>query len=179
MTDKLPYYVHCFTHLKRDAKNGGAPHKPVLLLSVIRLFEQHLITDNEIYITPDLVSIFKSVWSALVTSNHFPIFALPFYHMSSEPFWKLKANVGCEKWVESKSSMRSFSNLTTAVSHALIDGDLSEILLDNEKCQVLKLEIWISISLRQNACWNVWKITICRVIFYEKNLKHIEIELLS
>ena len=141
MTDKLPYYVHCFTHLKRDAKNGGAPHKPVLLLSVIRLFEQHLITDNEIYITPDLVSIFKSVWSALVTSNHFPIFALPFYHMSSEPFWKLKANVGCEKWVESKSSMRSFSNLTTAVSHALIDGDLSEILLDNEKCQVLKLEI--------------------------------------
>ncbi|MDR2064942.1 MAG: hypothetical protein LBP85_04455, partial [Prevotellaceae bacterium] len=38
-----------------------------------------------------------------------------------EPFWKLVANAGCEKWVESKSSMRSFSNLTTAVKYALID----------------------------------------------------------
>ena len=35
MIKDLSYYVHCFTSLKRDNKNGGAPHKPILLLSVI------------------------------------------------------------------------------------------------------------------------------------------------
>jgi putative restriction endonuclease len=63
-------------------KNGGAPHKPILLLSVIRLFENGLLTNNQIYVLPELVASFKSNWSKLVTTNHFPIFALPFYHLS-------------------------------------------------------------------------------------------------
>jgi hypothetical protein len=25
MKKDLPYYIHCFTHLKQDMKNGGAP----------------------------------------------------------------------------------------------------------------------------------------------------------
>ena len=141
MTDKLPYYVHCFTHLKRDAKNGGAPHKPILLLSIIRLFEKGIFTDNQIHILPELVASFKSIWSQVVVTNHFPIFAMPFYHMSSEPFWKLVANVGCEKWIESKSSMRSLGNLTTAVKFALIDNELSELLIQSESRDVLKISI--------------------------------------
>ena len=140
-TDQLPYYVHCFTHLKRDAKNGGAPHKPVLLLSLIKLFEKGLISDNKIFISPELVSVFKTIWSKLVVTNHSPIFALPFYHMSSEPFWQLMPNPGCEKWVESKSSMRSFSNLMTAVNYAFIDMELSELLKKQQERDVLKLAI--------------------------------------
>lgn len=141
MDEKLPYYVHCFTHLKRDAKNGGAPHKPILLLSVIRLFEKGIFTNNQIHILPELVASFKSNWSKLVITNHHPIFAMPFYHMSSEPFWKLIANVGCEKWIESKSSMRSLRNLTIAVNFALIDNELSEILLKPESRDILKFSV--------------------------------------
>ena len=116
MTEKLPYYIHCFTHLKRDAKNGGAPHKPILLLSIIRLFEEGIFTNNQVHILPELVASFKTNWSKLVVTYHHPIFAMPFYHMSSEPFWKLIANVGCEKWIVSKSSMRSLQNLTKSTS---------------------------------------------------------------
>lgn len=141
MNEKLPYYVHCFTHLKRDAKNGGAPHKPILLLSIIRLFDKGIFTNNQIHILPELVASFKSNWSKLVVTNHHPIFAMPFYHMSSEPFWKLIANVGCEKWIESKSSMRSLQNLTTAVNFALIDNELAELLLQPESRDVLKISI--------------------------------------
>lgn len=141
MTEKLPYYVHCFTHLKRDAKNGGAPHKPILLLSIIRLFEKRIFTNNQIHILPELVASFKSNWSKLVITNHHPIFAMPFYHMSSESFWKLIANVGCEKWIESKSSMRSLGNLTTAVNFALIDNELTELLLQSESRDVLKISV--------------------------------------
>ncbi|HRO75462.1 MAG TPA: HNH endonuclease [Crocinitomicaceae bacterium] len=141
MTEKLSYYIHCFTHLKRDAKNGGAPHKPILLLSIIRLFEKGIFTNNQIHILPELVTSFKSNWSKLVVTNHFPIFAMPFYHMNSEPFWNLIANVGCEKWIESKSSMRSLGNLTTAVNCALIDNELAELLLQPESRDVLKISI--------------------------------------
>ena len=141
MKKDLPYYIHCFTHLKRDMKNGGAPHKPILLLSIIRLFENGIVTDNQIFVLPELVASFKSNWTKLVETNHFPIFALPFYHMSSEPFWKLVANTGCEKWIESKSSMRSFGNLTTAVKFALIDEELSDLLLVSENRDILKIAL--------------------------------------
>ena len=141
MTKDLSYYIHCFTHLKRDMKNGGAPHKPILFLSVIRLFEQGIFTNNQIYVLPELVASFKSNWSKLVLTNHFPIFALPFYHLSSEPFWKLVANTGCEKWIESKSSMRSFGNLTTAIQFALIDKELSDLLLIPENRDILKITL--------------------------------------
>ncbi|TVR77816.1 MAG: HNH endonuclease [Chitinophagaceae bacterium] len=133
--------MHCFTHLKRDAKNGGAPHKPILLLSVIRLFEKEFFTNNQIQILPELVASFKSIWSKLVVTNHHPIFAMPFYHMSSEPFWKLTVNVGCEKWIESKSSMRSLQNLTTAVNFALIENELAELLLKPESRDILKISV--------------------------------------
>ena len=141
MTEKLIYYIHCFTNLKRDAKNGGAPHKPILLLSIIRLFEEEIFTNNQIYILPELVAAFKSNWSQLVITNHHSIFAMPFYHMSSEPFWKLIANVGCEKWIESKSSMRSLQNLTTAINSAFIDNELAKLLLQTESRDIMKISI--------------------------------------
>jgi putative restriction endonuclease len=141
MTEKLSYYVHCFTHLKRDAKNGGAPHKPILLLSIIQLFESGSFTNSQVYIIPELVASFRSNWTKLVVTNHHPIFALPFYHLSSEPFWKLVANIGCEKWIESKSSMRSLKNLTTAVNFALIDDELTDLLINPESRDILKIAL--------------------------------------
>jgi putative restriction endonuclease len=122
-------------------KNGGAPHKPILLLSIIRLFENGIFTNNQIFVLPELVASFKTNWSKLVITNHYPIFALPFYHMSSEPFWKLIPHVGCEKWIESKSSMRSLGNLTMAVQFALIDIELANLLLVPENRDILKITI--------------------------------------
>ena len=141
MTKDLSYYIHCYTHLKRDMKNGGAPHKPILLLSIIRMFEESLFINSQIFIIPELVASFKANWSKLVVSNHFPIFAMPFYHMSSEPFWTLIPNAGCEKWIESKSSMRSLVNLTTAIRFALIDNELAGLLLIPESRDILKISL--------------------------------------
>ena len=137
----ISYYCSLFDKLRRDHKNGGAPHKPILLISLIQAFQQKIYSSNQIQITPELVGLFKSNWNNLVTTNHQCLFTLPFYHMSSEPFWKLVANVGCEKWIESKSSMRSLGNLTTAVKFALIDNELSELLIQSESRDVLKISI--------------------------------------
>lgn len=138
MNQKLPYYIHCFEKLKRDMKNGGAPHKPVLLLAVINMYETEVYHSNHLEIVPELVASFKSIWSQVVESNHHALFALPFYHMSSEPFWKLVANPGCEQWVRSKGAMRSLNNLITAVQYASIDMELFELLTQPMSREVLK-----------------------------------------
>jgi len=44
-TEKLSYCAKCFTHLKRDTKNGGAPDKPILILGIISLFESKVLID--------------------------------------------------------------------------------------------------------------------------------------
>lgn len=131
------YYCSLFTKLRRDNKNGGAPHKPILLISLIQAFQQKQYLTKEISITPELVGLFKSNWNKLVVTNHHCLFTLPFYHMNTEPFWKLIPNFGCEIWVKSKSSMRSFTNLTTAIEYAVIDEELKELLLKKEESELL------------------------------------------
>ncbi len=135
----LTYYYSLFNRLRRDSKNGGAPHKPILLISLIQAFQQNLFQTNKIQITPELVGLFKSNWNNLVTTNHQCLFTLPFYHMSSEPFWKLIPNIGCEIWVMSKSSMRSFANLSTAIKYVEIDEELKD-LMANHVDSVLLIE---------------------------------------
>lgn len=128
----LDYFLYCFENLRRDARMGGAPHKPVLLLSLIDQFENFELAGNRVLITPELIASFKATWSTLVESQHSMSFAMPFFHMSSEPFWKLIPNDGCGIWVESKSAMRRIRNLQTAVRYAEIDDSLALLLEKKE-----------------------------------------------
>lgn len=137
MNKDLTYYCSCFEKLRRDHKNGGAPHKPILLISLIQAFQQNLFGSNKIFIIPELVGLFKSNWKCLVKTNHQCLFTLPFYHMHTEPFWELIPNAGCELWVKSKSSMRSFSNLTTAINYSQIDNELLKILENKHDSEIL------------------------------------------
>lgn len=134
----LGYFLSRFEKLRRDEKMGGAPHKPVLLLSLIDQFETAELTDNRVFITPELIASFKSNWSKLVESEHSMSFAMPFFHMRSEPFWKLVPNEGCEIWVESKSAMRRISNLQTAIRFAEIDESLARVLEKKEGRDALR-----------------------------------------
>jgi putative restriction endonuclease len=137
MNKDLKYYCSLFGKLRRDSKNGGAPHKPILLISLIQSFQQNIYKSNQITILPELVGLFKSNWASLVATNHTCLFTLPFYHMRTEPFWSLIPNEGCEIWVNSKSSMRSFANLTTAIKYATIDIELFNLLINEDDANIL------------------------------------------
>lgn len=155
--NRIEYYIHCLTHLHRAVVKGGAPHKPILLLSVIDSIEQGYITDERIYITPELVTLFQSNWKLRVRSDHVMNFALPFYHMSSEPFWKLATKPGYEIELTTSRSIKSFNALNRAVDYALIDRDLFILLSDVVAREVLKqslVEKYFSI-LKQNGKGNV------------------------
>ncbi|MDR0363928.1 MAG: hypothetical protein LBH92_02780 [Bacteroidales bacterium] len=115
-----------FTYRIFERMKKYESRKSIFKKMLIKLFEQGLYTNNQIFVLFKLGVSFKSIWAKLVLKNYFPILALPFYHLSSVPFGKLITNVGCEKWVESKGSMRNFENLTTTVNYALIDIKLSD-----------------------------------------------------
>jgi putative restriction endonuclease len=149
MLDKnLAYYLEAFTSLRQDRasikKNGfAAPHMPILVLSVIQGFERGLLSDERIYLTPELIDLFTSNWALLVkTGNYHPLIAQPFYHLKSEGkfplWWRLLPNPGCEIWLENAGSMRSLRNLTSAVDHAEIDLELATILNDANSRQILR-----------------------------------------
>lgn len=136
----LDYFIYSFTHLRRDSKKGGAPHKPLLLLAVINEYEASRILDNKIFITPELTHSFSVFWNKLVTSEHDQRFALPYFHLTGEKgnWWKLIPNVGCEIWIDNAGSMRSFGNLSAAISYAEIDQNLALLLLNKDSRAILK-----------------------------------------
>lgn len=138
MNSILQKYLFAFKKLRIDRAHGIAPHKPILLLSILQSYNIRLFNDNKIYITPELVTLFKSNWSLLVTTNHDCRFALPFYHLTSDKFWTLKPKSGFENILQISTSMRSFTNLNVAVDYAIIDVDLCELMKNEISNNVLR-----------------------------------------
>ncbi|MDX1629584.1 MAG: HNH endonuclease, partial [Fulvivirga sp.] len=137
----LAYYLNKFKRLRRDHKHGGAPHKPILLLSIIQLIDENVISNNRIHITPQLVAKFKDFWRILVNTPHNPNFSLPFFHLRSEGFWHLINKPGFEIALTKSHSIRSFRNLKSAVNYASFDDNLYKLLTEAENRELFKFTI--------------------------------------
>jgi putative restriction endonuclease len=114
---------------------GKAPHKPILLLSVLQLIRKGEIVSNRIEITPALVLAFKSNWQALVTTLHTCNFALPFFHSKTEPFWNLSF---LSKGAASLKSISTLNSLKDNVAFAEIDQELFLLMTDSIANTVLE-----------------------------------------
>lgn len=123
---------------------GMAPHKPILLLSIIQLIAKGVITSNRIFITADLMLAFRQNWKLLVETKHTPNFSLPFFHLRSEPFWYLVAKPGKEIETTSSKSIKSFKNLKESIAFAEIDRDLFFLL------QEIPNQLWFEHLLLEN-----------------------------
>uniref|UniRef100_UPI003F6B9CBB HNH endonuclease n=1 Tax=Polaribacter sp. TaxID=1920175 RepID=UPI003F6B9CBB len=111
---------------------GKAPHKPVLLLSIISLIKKGFITNNRIYINSELLLSFKNNWNKVVETKHSCKFYLPFFHLRSEPFWYLVSKNGKTLELTRSSSIKSFKSLNANVAFAEIDKELFQILKDEK-----------------------------------------------
>ena len=127
INDLVQKYKRQLQSLNRASNKtlGKAPHKPILLLSIIQLIHKGEILSNRIYITGELVIAFKSNWNKLVITNHIPNFSLPFFHLNSEPFWRLVYINGLFDRTEKISSL---GKLKSRIAFAEIDKDLFELL---------------------------------------------------
>jgi putative restriction endonuclease len=93
---ELKKYLLLFKKIRIDRSHGIAPHKPLLLLSVLQLYHSKLILDRRVFITPELVALFKANWIALVRTNHDCRISYPFYYLKSDRFWQLVPKAGFE-----------------------------------------------------------------------------------
>lgn len=124
----LNYYINNFSSLHTMKKLGKpAPHKALLLLSVIDLVERGIITDCRVPLSDSLEKQFKHNTTRLLGESILfqPKISYPYYHMRSEPFWQIVSHNGGEV-LEIKNY--SMSNLRNHIAYARIDKELFELL---------------------------------------------------
>lgn len=140
MTALIEKYRNDFQNLRVDRSHGGeAPHKPILLLSILQAVKTGLITDNKVFITPELMALFKANWSQLVSgSNYSCKLALPFFHLRSESFWTLVAREGNDSQLLLSSSISSISRLDSLVAYALLKEELFLLMIREEENALLQ-----------------------------------------
>ena len=139
MRKGVAYYKDCFAnlHLNNEKGRGFAPHKPILMLSIIALFRQKHITNNWIFLNQTLIDEFSRTWESMDTSSFVKNIVKPYYHMQYEPFWRLKVNSGYEEAVKDYRKMYSMKNITESVQYAEIDDELANILATELGCTEL------------------------------------------
>lgn len=118
--------------------SNRAPHKPLLLLSVIDLFEQGEVESSFIELTPDLGELFAKYWERVLPFDRRGNLVLPFFHLRSEGFWDLLPRQGKEEVLNSASQIRSLSRLRETLIGARLDEALYELLHIRESRDLLR-----------------------------------------
>lgn len=126
--EALSHYAKKFQRLRVDRAHGIAPHKPILLLSVIELIRKEVVLENKIYLSDELMRTFFKYWDYLGSEYHNPDISRPFFHMRSGKFWHLWANPGYEEIIAAKVKLKTFAEVKRAVKYAYLDEDLFDFL---------------------------------------------------
>jgi len=132
MRKDLQYYAKKFAKLNvnRHRERGPAPHKPVLLISVIELIEQGKIRHNQVPLSPELISTFLKYWRSLVTTDHRSDISLPFVHLTGDSFWHLSFYPDSETATSKGLGSKGVTAVRRIVEYASLDLELFEILQD-------------------------------------------------
>lgn len=142
MTEILETYLKRIKKI-RVAKSKGiiAPHKPILLISIFQLFANKTIKENKVYLTAELVALFRDNWSRLATAQHDCRISYPFYYLRSDKFWHLKAKNSFFNIDSLGSLIKSFSKLNEVVEYGSFDTELFELLQQEVNCNIFISEI--------------------------------------
>lgn len=144
-------YLYAFANLRRN--KGLAPHKPILLLSILDEIGRGHITDNEIVLTVELVSAFYGYWEGLPLppGSWRKRIYVPYRYLVQEGFWELvkdgEALSGIGGW-----EPHSISDARAQINYARFADELWELLLDSNAREVLHahlLQIYFGITPTQ------------------------------
>ena len=133
----LDHYISKFANLRVDRNRskytaGRAPHKPILLLSLITLRQCGRADLSDIRIEEDLLELWSELWSCLTYDHTGPIY-LPLYHLRSDGFWNLRYRTE-----QRPPQVRSISGFNQTVRSVSMDPELSELIeQDDSRNQLL------------------------------------------
>ncbi|MBR6059127.1 MAG: hypothetical protein IKP58_13250, partial [Victivallales bacterium] len=119
LNESLLFYYRAFQSLNRNRSLGThAPHKVVLLLAVLDLFEEGVYTRNCIVPTQKLQDRFERIWKSCIVSKHHCNMAYPFYHLRQDGFWQLVPDD------QPSNSSPTLGQLRSKGIHAQLNTDL-------------------------------------------------------
>jgi len=145
----LADYAQSLTRLRTDVNRDyypgqpghRAPHKPILLLSVMDLIAEGSVTRNFIEFSADLVEVFALYWSRVMPLGRRGLPVYPFFHLRSEGFWHLVPRPGKEEILQATTTVSSAAKLRELVLGARLDDELFDLLLDAEARGVLRASL--------------------------------------
>lgn len=146
-------YIEAVKNLKTNNKWGRkSPHKAVLMLTVIELYEKNILMENEIRYDETLKSTFLKIWN-LVLPNE-PLFHpeayLPFWYLQSDNFWHIVPIRGKEdilSLMRDTNIKPSEAKLIDSVKYAELDEDLYFLMTLPSGRSSLKELCWKPIRL--------------------------------
>lgn len=123
-------YIEAFKNLKTNNKySRKSPHKAILLLTVIEMYETNTLSENMILFDEELKRTFLKVWERTLKDE--PLFHpevyLPFWYMQSEDFWHIVPIRGKEDiltLLRDSHVKPSEAKLIDCVKYAELDEDL-------------------------------------------------------
>ena len=156
MNTTLSHYINAFSSLHTaKVKGHKAPHKAVLLLSVIDMVEERSVASPHIRLTDELVKRFHEVWHRYLGNSAVftPDIAKPFFHMQHEPFWRLveksrsRPMMVAEDGASDMNGVKkelpkgrySVSAMRDAFAYAEIDGALFRLLQNADARAMLRV----------------------------------------
>ena len=142
--DSIEKYVRLFASLNTDKSasrwpdrtRNRAPQKPLLLLSVLDLFELGEIDSNLIEITEDLLNLFDNYWVRALPFMKPSTLAMPFVRLESDGFWHVARRNEGESLIGRPE--RSIAQLQERVFGARLDEALYQHLQVAENRRLLR-----------------------------------------
>ncbi len=142
----LHSYVDRLSQLRKDKNRKHypsytgytAPHKPLLLLSVIDLIAEGELNDNLIRLTPDLCDTFHRYWDRVMPEGNAGDVAMPFFHLTGDGFWRLLPQPGSETVIASGKRLISIRLLHDHTKGAHLDEGLFDLLSTHETREILR-----------------------------------------
>lgn len=123
-------YIEALKNLKTNNKWGRkSPHKAVLMLTVIELFEKNILMDNEVRYDETLKAAFLKMWNMVLPNESLfhPDAYLPFWYLQSDNFWHIVPIRGKEdilSLMRDTNIKPSEAKLIDSVKYAELDEDL-------------------------------------------------------
>jgi putative restriction endonuclease len=134
MPEQIQRLLHQLEHLRQGVTPDGlAPHKPVLILSLIEYLETKGLKKNEFPIDMDLFNLFKSNWKLLVTRKNICDIIKPLFYLQSDGIWTLSTEAKSNQLEGIKSIVRfqemaPFGYLNSRLFEALLILEIREVV---------------------------------------------------
>lgn len=149
MNNDLAHYVEQFSKLRTDSGKNKypertqhkAPHKPLLLLSVLDFAAQGSLTTNFVPVSSELGDLFATYWGLAMPVDRAGNWSLPFFHLKSEGFWHLVPQTGKQEVLAAVRQIAGMAQLRETVIGAQLDEALYQLMCAEESRNALRIAL--------------------------------------